>query len=1851
MRGGALAPDVVELLGDGFHIQVGECNNEARVAPAASAAATEETVSLSSTQSSRPAGSPLASFSSTMSFSVLRFSYHGRACELSVDSTTGRLHLRCAWLPRRLRQLVLRAPEASVRDLFILLPLLRKVAFFLSVAEEAAQAYAGEADLLPASEAGAERWSPPPAVVKQGLASLAVQAALGDRTEGARRLYAARLSRTQQLDSLETTAQEKDDHAGRRPDLEHPSQQGQPREAAEVMDATWGESSPQQPVGVIASEAVAALERVVHLRRYVFGSIKDAGLPSSLEERWQASTSLAEASSDAEVQRKDNTSFDLVRAAKPALPFSLRNRRGGGYEVATATCFFRVPPAQMRAGERRAGISPPSSSSSSAFIVALSLVEERVVACSYLLFPAPQCRGVPTTGVMPALQSLRFLLGSDLFPSDSLGVSDSVDASPEKLFASVRLLHRPFVLTTGATATSCKTASALPKISVTNYLRAVGGLLRSHDATLTQLNRVSGVLPLLLPCTARGDVGEMHYSQVSLTSTADRTGHESASAAVSQSEDTSSKLPDVSTGENASRGFVRPSSIQTRNQSYEGCLDLSAFFEPASAPSPALVVKGERKGVPANFLRPQSDDAREVGAAPGHDCQNTRLVLRCTLDRDFMSGVGLNRRGSLLRDLFLVSGEQEKRRSAAMQQHTAARLSHRSTVETPEQSAPPPGSPAASDGPSRLSVPSPAATAPFPRPSPAVSPSFSLASGASAFSLSISPVDIAFVLDDLDAHDVELKLPRSEFERMCSSTALSDGSLVLLKWLGDTGTAGSRPEAQAPNLPPLIEAIGKVKRSPVGATCFASSTPSVEISGDQSRRPASGSDDELSATDDVVGISCTSVRAVCTLSPTLDDAHGPDAEASTSSADARSSAVAGAVGRCFAAFLRIQVYVQLHQQLRELHRNIYGPQLRVVRCSFTAVEFLLQPCHSSCSSFIGTDSEAEAVASPADFREEKLRCRLDLGPSPALSAFPETRQRLSVESPSVSLPRSFGGGSRASPVVDAPGSYADPEKTTVLAAAHAVSGKSRKPEGALLKFSVEASTPQLTWLLRRQKQAAARLLPRHLSTLLQLLASSSEILACCVQLPLALFLNVPPKRYPVLYQGVQQRQLQLAVSRNFASWGNRQLAGPSAADDAASTEGEHASQVKPFTSQDGQQGILGIWDLLKRPEEQFQALTEAAAGAGLELTQVYVQSVVPTRAETAAIGGPLKTAPDLSADSFGLGAHTVGAVVMPAAEDEDSGSDRESEAVASASLPALLLRVPGLPPVLMRLSSRCRCLLELQIVLQETREQLGGDVSKHKQETDPSKSKPEAPSRSHPKSKTVTYVDVLAAVKVAGLADAWVTASASGDLDKENQLFQQLQQDITFEVSLLASFAGALRQFAAAACADLRQDGSVQVAGHFQADWKRPGETGARGTESRAGVHGDHGRQREAESPIRRSGFRPQGSAGADGVAYSPSFPGSLLLGYNDSSVGDASPSPVPLSRLGDLSSLFVAPGSCLGITCYSPLLLGANHSLLATAPVANLAFWPGLLLQQVLLPLLQLCKVFAAYSTAKVSLHRQALLLYRKSPASQASPNSSKQPRRGQQPVEVESIVLSPTSSATGDTSTPISGATPGGETNDSQAHPDKTRSAESAGTSSESAQTSGEDGLRLWVSYTDFASRACCCVVPSQGGLSDAVKPPHLRTQDTSPARSDSLLQPTDSTRVRHHPAQNGEPSSGPEFVRPELYGLPWPLVTTGGVVPQAGESVERAKTEGTREEECILRWSAAMSHALLLPWDSSYRSGGALPRVERDGTGGRRGSTFCPMRGQETDQERGRSQNGADNGEVPPILPRLHRDDSGK
>ncbi|PHJ22278.1 mediator complex subunit med14 [Cystoisospora suis] len=2097
-----ITPDVVELLGEGLSIQLGDrggdggspSKKQGQEATSLSLSAatgdgpivshpSEATLSEQALSQSSSLSSSSSSSSTSISLSILKFSYYGRACELSVDSTTGRMQLRCAWLPRRLRQLVLSSPEASARDFFILLPLIRRVAFFLSIAEETVLASAGEADLLPAHEAGAAHWIPPSAVVRQAVTGGILFPTMSDRTVRKERLHAhaASLLRSQEdhalghgvSGSMESNQHDRDQHIVAGEDMKalDPT-------SSEVIGSIYEESSSslQQPVGVIALEAKTALEQVLHLQRYIFEPIEksEASLEAPHASVSRGGRESAE-KNDIRIQGKDGikgggengTSSSGLDGEEgggssggSSLSTFLRSRKDKTYEVTTATCFFRVPPSSLEVKSRHVGLAR-SSSFFSSFIVALSLLDERIVACSYLLFPsASQGRGVPTTGaMMPAIQSLRSLLGDELFsPSEALGEVSAFSQtnSSEKLFATVRLVHQPFILTACNTPSRDTTSSrgVLPEVSVASYLRAVSSLLQSHGSILTQLKRVSYILPLLLPCTARGGeiLGDRVMPVSCSTSPRDTKTGDERSDSLTKTTDWTGGLPSgVYTPGTASQGGSMPtlaseSQMRTHGSCHhgDGYLNLSPFLlqvisSPSSFPSASTVgIQEEKKELPGSTgLHSDKSETlisqERLSASLGDRYEkHQRLLLHCTLDRDFMTGV--NSRGVRLRDLFSVleKVESQQRPTALLPQQSTSdrRQSHQNTIrETtpraplPHHSGSPKGLSSTSDQSSHLSIPLSTAaslsSSGFPPPAVVSSPVFPSSSSTCSFSLSISADEIALLLDNLE--EVKLSLSRSEFERLSppSSTVGSEGSLVLLKWLGlPSGRAGescmSRAHVSNAFLGlPLIEAIGKVEKRSRGATSLPNAqsaagkvtTGRSEPHGTPLASPHEKDLTEMDDGNDSISVSCSQLRAVCTLlvspligeSPVKRSFFFPSESASLAShGDPYLSVVADAVGRCLGAFLRIQVYIQLYQQLKELQMNVYGPHLRVLQSSFTSVEFLLQPSHSSSSSFIASDGNSDPIvpSSSSRFKAEKLRCCISLWSSPAAPLDSSESQQKAFSRPERSLPptshstrgdASSSSSPRASPSVVSirDSSNTDSEKTGVgtTSSRPKSTQKFEKSDGSLLRFTIEASTPQLTWLFRRQRQAALRLLPRHLNTLLQLLASSSELLACCIQLPLCLCLNVPTKRYTSLHQQVQQKQLQLAVSRGFARWsGGTSHRGGSQEDSSmtphmgyrgdgssalASTDGgEDSPQIKPFTSQKEQQRqegeILGIWDLLKRPEEQLQALTEAAAGTGLELTQVYIQSMVPTRAESIAGGRVLShaTASDLlrfpshHADSFGIssgrGAHynKHGGMVeshlmgetIPTEGDEGEQEltryDRECGVIASASLPALLVRVPGLPPVLLRLSPRCRCLLELHIVLQETRgqpQQQGGGEASMRQESE-SSTPQRGPYHSRHKtnlpstSKTVTYVDVVTAVRLAGLADAWITAHTNGDVEKEKRLLQQVLQDITFEVSLLASFAGALRQFAAATCADLRHDAAeletaensrqpqagvskrlggsedgVYVAGRDDRKEQLPLPTS---TES--GVNSGHGESDRMQS--RESMYSPRSMGTAirktdRGVTYSPSFPGSLLLGYGkDSStlVGgkENAPSSVPpISRLSALSSLFISPGSCLGIACSSPLLLGASHSLHATARVASLAFWPGMLLQQVLLPLLQLCKVFAAYSTAKVSVHKEARLLYRKPPVlSQSSSHphhssttsSSGKPshassRRSQQPVEVESIFLSSTTAASRDlpsssmASTRIPNPHEGKEAQTGEDSNSVSRDHNSSSDGSPQTTLIPEDGLKLWVSYTDFASRACACVVPSveggkEGGETSDISPQSLHegmmiTSLNTSHRSLLPLQPTGGIAsgqpgggARSEKDREGSPTSpcgrrkkalGIDFLRPDLYGLPLPLVTTGGVPSMLGEALEKgSKTAGKREDGYlnILRWSAAMSHALLAPWGSSSSSlyvGGGEGRGFPRGVGREEIGDFSSMKGEHA------TDSGDSKDQVPPILPRLHADDSGK
>ncbi|CBZ53236.1 conserved hypothetical protein [Neospora caninum Liverpool] len=1047
--------------------------------------------------------------------------------------------------------------------------------------------------------------------------------------------------------------------------------------------------------------------------------------------------------------------------------------------------------------------------------------------------------------------------------------------------------------------------------------------------------------------------------------------------------------------------------------------------------------------------------------------------------------------------------------------------------------------------------------------------------------------------------------------------------------------------------------------------------------------------DDLSS---LVTMQCSDLRAVCTL-PSDADARGLSHEktrASPASPVASLSPVASfarTLGRCVAAFLRLEMYIHLHSDLLFLQRHAYGKSLEIRACFPGALIFFLRTpsrrrtrdwrsdaslSRVAFSPFLGhrTAPHPDRVSDLAAETEdayETLKCTIALASlAPHLSAAcvsSDSSERPDSLSLPTCAPNSPGGPAATPPAPVSrrplfphlfPGVSSLAPRSSLSPAFASAFSLSGAPLGAasLLAFDVEASSPELSWLFSRQVEAGRALLPRQLGTALQLLSSSAEMLASYLSLHACLLLMRPVRRrtpFTAHFRQLQQKRVVAFRKTDLFSallqphdGEKRQKEGEAALAGTAETPTDVAptselsgsphggapaagKSREESTSGDSKERAgnapvhMAFSDVCDSPEKSIRALSDAAAAAGLELTHVYIQAITPARAtQTPAARGSGESA------AFSPGHKSTALSSLPLSEPSLSGEEtaalEEDSTLASASLPALLLRVPGLPPVLLRLDPACRCCLRLYIVLQETRERPLERGSSSREETprcaahaprappgeaagEPRQAdagEPSAYIRGHAVArggppgrteqaraatgsgaagaKTVQYVDMDAAASVALLAS--LDEAVKSEKREEREMLSRIHHAASFQVLLLASFAAALKHFASAACVAIRVDQGEQKEGTFKVKREKGAGEEASGT-------GTAERETRAKAP--RRGL------------LAPAVSSFFLLGASSS----PSDSKRSSSLLAELPRLFLGPGTCLKLSCASPLL-GGTHSLCTTAPVASLFFFPGLLLPQVLLPLLQFCRVFAVYSTAKVALNPAAILSSSGSPPALADASAALSA-----PVTVESVVLSAASVA--------------------QKLPSSEAKADAPGPPPREEKDEGNDSaLTLWVSYTDFATRARC-VFPrwARSSLSTGPDAREGRNADPSGAAVKVEGEGEDGCAGLFSGGLLSDPQEKWKFVRPKLFNLPWPLLANGGAAtlsqgPQREQSQEDSKESEKekipRRTPCTeIAWSSATTQALLAPWGSALVS--QRPSVSA-----------------ETQDE------------IPPLLPRLHTDPDG-
>ncbi|KEP59817.1 UNVERIFIED_CONTAM: mediator complex subunit MED14 [Hammondia hammondi] len=1971
----AAAPDSLELLLDGEALPLFSLRAEKE---ASAPASLPPLTSVSPSPSSVASPTPHAVSWGSPSTCLLRLVYHSRACELSIDPTTGAGQLRCAWLPRRLRDLLEPVPR-SLRDLLLLLPLVRRAAFLLLLGEAAVSLGRERFDLLPATPDLAS-WSPRTAVVAEVHARLRERERRAD--EALKETRGARRDGGESADAGTRRHRERDE-----------SEQGQGDEEVDCgrRDSWTGvcagkESAVAQPLGgVLASEAAEALQKLLHLRVHETAAFQTTSRSERVGRKRFGGAKCKKRSRDAATPRgesgegacsvgerveggREHEDEERTAEEEDETP-----QRQGAASVSpspsttwTSTAFLRI-----RVGDEERGPSstPASTSvSGSSFLVACVLFDDAVVGCTYLLFPAAQ----PVCG--SAASAFADSLGH-VFGDQNSGNHASLRSKQREPFAAVRLLHSPFRLSLeqgDATRGRGDSERSLRCISVKTYLRAVHALLRRHVGILRRLEELSSLLPLALPCTAEADVFPTFSTEKESCEFADNCGFAGASdlapAAVSVSEDVSpgrsASCAGGDEGDNASRGTERRDERRARRDFetqhvssdeserrllrcflLERLLVCDLFDAPPVASRETL---SESACVRHNDQKGEERKTETGEKEEESNLEEEALLLACSVNQDdasdALSGQPSGRRSLLS---FLFSPPLSERSHA-----TTACESERSSSFSPLRR---PG-------------------APF------------------SFFLLLSASRLAFVCKPANAQASEVILPLSDFlnslqsdaRKASVSSAVSRVSASL--WAKATakepatteqdarGTDGGRdskgtkaeaarqerqdrddrdyrekregregrreegdfflpvvklfwrvregdaaggevsvaegeketvvaetPGGKAPDKPErgsLSESkevhiectcqIREVKPAADRGSCLERSLRVEKREISDVEKPAGGEGEardsrhELSQDDSepcdpqsdaqanptLVATQCRDLRVVCALPYGEDLLTGT--QVSSVGASRQSAAFAGTVGRCLAAFLRLEVYIHLHRDLLFLQRQAYGNSIEILACFPGALHFLLHtparrrtvgdrqevPFSSKLSSpFSARDAQAPTASSlraESPNACETLTCTVALAslfpPPPTSSACSEPPNALPlIHSARHSRTRSLSCSTTA--LVSAPhlvsltstsssSSSSSPPSSSLSSSSASSLAPSVSPSSlwgasvgsSVVAFRVTASSSLLSWLFARQAEAAQRLLPQHLGTMLQLLSSSSEVLASYLALHDCLLLTTPVKRRALRspqYRQAQQRRVRafrgtplfLALSQSEngeKSRGNELVqaareakaecapdagSAPSCGVQAAAARGQGDSgELSRDERREKAHAELNaaFSETCETPEKTLRALSDAAAAAGLELTQVYVQSVSPApRAQATSRGGGGE------ASGFsGTSQRSVSALSLSLPSPlsgEEGGAFAEDSTLASACLPALLLRVPGLPPVLLRLDHACRCCLRLYVVLQETREPppQRGVPGKNPGESAAfirsGNTRSDGPQRTHAEhaeqgrgAKTVQYVDVEGAAGAAHLASLFEAAERE-KRGEEGELLSRLRQSVSFQVLLLASFASALKHFASAACAAIRVD-------HFETAQGKAEHASFKVKRERGDGDADEMAEQNAQTSERLHAAPP-----ACGSRLAPAVSPFFLLG-----AASQSSSRVSSSLLSELPRLFLSPSTCLKLACASPLLLGGSHCLYTTAPVASLFFFPGLLLPQVLLPLLQLCRVFAVYSTAKVSLSASAILS-----ASSLSPSLSPS-----SPVVLESVVLKASDPET-DAATPLPETHVAGD----------------------EAKDERDPALTLSVSYSDFSSSPCrvlCAAVPAspsstafntregeKAACRSGVKPASERSE--TPLVSRFLLSHDSLFEAKETPWK---------FVRPRLFNLPWPAGADGGTELAGKMSSQEEQTSygfaqrekggeeirGQSTSLTDIAWSSATSQALLAPWGFAVSP---RPNIRR-----------------QTENE------------IPPLLPRLHADSDG-
>ncbi|PFH33138.1 hypothetical protein BESB_083370 [Besnoitia besnoiti] len=1959
-------------------------------------------------QSSPLPSSPLAFSSAAPSSCLLRAFYYGQACEISVDATTGAARLRCPWMPRRLRQLISAAPQRSLRDMLLLLPLVRRAAFLLQLSEQTGGLARDRRFDCRAAPADLGSWAPPSHAVA------AVERLL--RRDACARRAPSECAEGGGAEGASSAAGGGDAEGGAR---EAQQQQRRTRNFVPRFDSL---------VGVLASEAAEALEKLLHLRVYELApqgtrltqaARAGAGGAKRRREGGDEEDRERQAEQHASAPGRDDAREGGADAGSASREEDESASAGCGTSIYTSTAFFRVAVDDAEAA------SPSTSSyvsaAASSFLVASVLFDDDVVGCSYLLFPSSPAPARASAAAAFA-DSLDFLLAPETAataaPSSSASLATSAarcaPVAPKQrgLFASVRLLHTPFrlrlrlapprVAAEGEARDDPREARAgdelrgawLPQVSLVQYLHAVHALLRRNAETLRQLGRLSMLLPLALPVTAEAEIAQS-------------SAHATPGVPYSPSEpawDGREPLPaggasgapaslagDRESGRSGALAFA--GECRGSGESHlqgpppRRCLDLNSLLFASSPPRPSgassLPAHSDAPGRSAQADRGETgQEAAEETDGDGEAARS--LLLECTVHKGLSTDLATPASGkpSLLALLFSTE-----------------------TACPPRQA-----DLAAAAGPDSDASASSSASASLP-----------------SFSLLVSAEALAFICPQSVAQRSQVVLPASEFLQSLQgdatarpaldASALSPHASVssvagvqqsVEETPGDEAKARHRPlyrlqwrigveeegrrggeelaeegvSAESGDEAPVASHLPKRAEVRIACACRVTATEREgENAGvcNSAQRTLPGEDGthrqendrdaesrglELQTCGDssvLVWAQCVDCRAECTLPPGCDglltsQPTRSDAVAPSESSCGEACCFAATVGRCLAAFLRLQVYTHLQRELVFLQRQAYGKALEIRVCFPGALVFRLHtparrrpdgrhfvqgllrsdPSSPSATGALKAESCADADAC------ETLRCAIRLASLPHEPSRTGSSPALELQShaPSPLAGRARLQSSYPPPVLSA--SSRAPALGVRLAALSALASES---SSSLLSFGVEASSPELSWLFARQAEAAARLLPAQLGALLQLLASSSEMLTSYLSLHFALLLSRPVKRGSTLHLHLQRdQQARLKAFRRNALYGAllplepcaaeaergaalaTESAGtpPAGARPEASEPGEGASPdgggaqgktkaeaveaetpgdvgasgaekaaAKAETREDAGKSQLksqmAFSDFFASPDASIRALADAAAAAGLELTPVYIQSMTPARtspqgavAPAAAAGSASSSgsSASFSATSCGTGAARGGALALGAAEGRGV-SLAEDLSFASASLPALILRVPGLPPVLLRLDDGCRCCLRLYIVLQETRERrpeagaaskhasaqgslpstppgtpagareaLGASGSPQRASAQSGKAAKPEPGGTHAPAKTVKFVDMHAAASVAQLVSMYFEAAKQGQrmAAAAEELRAKIVRHASFDVLLLASFAAALKHFASAACASVRAEPSADA---LAEGVEREGLGVARGDGSRVK------RPREGDDDAAPA---TEGAAARRGPPLAPSVSSSFLLGSTSPRASDAASRSPCLAA--ELPPLFSWLGTCFKLSCSSPLLLGGAHSLYATKPVASLFFFPGLLLPQVLLPLLQLCRVFAVYCTAEVAFNSPAALLLSPLPAAapRSAPASSPSRASSANAVEVASVALSAAASK-------APPALPAEAKKEERHHlPGVEREGSLPASPSASAAAQppkpggGETGdgaasasLALWISYTDFASRhSRCQVLPNAAVVAStataafaasAAAPPHAACAPSlSPFSSFTL---SFSREPSAEAAQQEAPCASPSgrglsaakrevvaphaagevwsFARLQLFALPWPRETCGLREPRGG--LQDAAAEGHKGESdsrVQLRWTPATSEALLTPWGATTR----FAEVQRD----------ARTRAEE---------------EIPPLLPRLAVDEEGR